>query len=668
MVLAVVALDRHIDHGEAVHPTAGHRLLDAGLYRTHVVTRDRAADDGVLEDEALTTGKRRDAQVDDGELTMAAALLLQLPFGGRRPVDGFPVGHAHVGGVDVDAELACHALERHGDMGFAEAAEHGLPSLLDTLHPQRRVFRLQPTERVAHFVVVGLGVGHDGNAVLGRGPARADHLHRGALGGKRVAGVGVAQLGHRCDVAGGDLGGGQLLLAAKHEQGVQAFLATVRAVQQAVVGAHGAGQHLEQRELPDERVGDGLEDVGERLAVGDCGDGYHLVAGGDRCRALGGRRAEVADEVGQAIDAHAGDGGTQQHGELEAVEHLLGECAFELGDGGHIAGEVALELGVVARHDLLQQRVVHRVLLGLDRRGEGRGVVLTTGLVLECGLREHVGDAMQAAGFAQGQFQRRDAGAEGHAQLLEHALEAGAVLVLLVDEDHPRKAEGGSLAPQPFGLHFDAFHRAHHEHGEIGDRQRGIHLAVEVEVAGRVEQVDLVCVAVVGGPLEGRQRERQRHVPLDALRLGVEQAGAIVDPAGTGYRTGTDQQRLCQGGLAGTAVAHQGDVADAIGRVALHCASQRSNTRDVAWGREYPPSGVALQGPWTLLPSYLRLRAGGSGVAGAGDLNRLGVRVAGAGTSQRAQEENRTPDLRITSALLYRLSYLGAGSNASGRP
>ena len=30
-----------------------------------------------------------------------------------------------------------------------------------------------------------------------------------------------------------------------------------------------------------------------------------------------------------------------------------------------------------------------------------------------------------------------------------------------------------------------------------------------------------------------------------------------------------------------------------------------------------------------------------------------------------AQEENRTPDLRITSALLYQLSYLGAGSNAS---
>ena len=33
-----------------------------------------------------------------------------------------------------------------------------------------------------------------------------------------------------------------------------------------------------------------------------------------------------------------------------------------------------------------------------------------------------------------------------------------------------------------------------------------------------------------------------------------------------------------------------------------------------------------------------------------------------------AQGGNRTLDLRITSALLYRLSYLGAGSNASGRP
>ena len=30
----------------------------------------------------------------------------------------------------------------------------------------------------------------------------------------------------------------------------------------------------------------------------------------------------------------------------------------------------------------------------------------------------------------------------------------------------------------------------------------------------------------------------------------------------------------------------------------------------------------------------------------------------------RAQKENRTPDLRITSALLYRLSYLGDGPRA----
>ena len=52
VVLAVVALDPHVDDGEAVHAAGGHRLLDALLHRRDVVARDRAADDRVDELEA----------------------------------------------------------------------------------------------------------------------------------------------------------------------------------------------------------------------------------------------------------------------------------------------------------------------------------------------------------------------------------------------------------------------------------------------------------------------------------------------------------------------------------------------------------------------------------------------------------------------------------------
>ena len=47
--LAVVALDPHVDDGEAVDAAGGHRLLDAALHRRDVLLRDRAADDRVLE-------------------------------------------------------------------------------------------------------------------------------------------------------------------------------------------------------------------------------------------------------------------------------------------------------------------------------------------------------------------------------------------------------------------------------------------------------------------------------------------------------------------------------------------------------------------------------------------------------------------------------------------
>ena len=106
---------------------------------------------------------------------------------------------------------------------------------------------------------------------------------------------------------------------------------------------------------------------------------------------------------------------------------------------------------------------------------------------------------------ADRQLERGHARAEPVAELVERALEAGALAVELVDEDHPRHAEPAGLAPDRLGLHLDAVDRAHHEHREVDDPQRGPHVAEEVGVARRVDQVDLVAL-----PLERRHRERQR--------------------------------------------------------------------------------------------------------------------------------------------------------------
>ena len=68
-------------------------------------------------------------------------------------------------------------------------------------------------------------------------------------------------------------------------------------------------------------------------------------------------------------------------------------------------------------------------------------------------------------------------------ELVERALEVGPLPVELVDEDHAGQAELGGHPPDRLGLHLDALDRADHEHGQVGDPERGVDVADEVGVA-----------------------------------------------------------------------------------------------------------------------------------------------------------------------------------------
>jgi hypothetical protein len=72
VVLAVVALDPHVDDREAVHAARRHRLFDAALDGRDVLLRDRPADDRVDELGPFAAAHRADPQVGDGELAVAA--------------------------------------------------------------------------------------------------------------------------------------------------------------------------------------------------------------------------------------------------------------------------------------------------------------------------------------------------------------------------------------------------------------------------------------------------------------------------------------------------------------------------------------------------------------------------------------------------------------------
>ena len=168
-------------------------------------------------------------QVGDGELPVAAGLLLDLALGLGRADDRLAVGHADVLGVDVDAELARQPLERDGQVGVAAAAQHGLVGLLvalDDAGPGPRPAAAAGRPSLSSSACV---TGISASAEHRRGRASGGGTRTGAsFGAERVAGRACGQLGDRGDVAGDDPVAVQVLLAAQEEQAVQALLGAGR--------------------------------------------------------------------------------------------------------------------------------------------------------------------------------------------------------------------------------------------------------------------------------------------------------------------------------------------------------------------------------------------------------------------------------------------------------
>ena len=164
-----------------------------------------------------------------------------------------------------------------------------------------------------------------------------------------------------------------------------------------------------------------------------------------------------------------------------------------------------------------------------------------------------------------------------------------------------REPELVGHAPHDLGLHLDALDRGHHEHREVGGTQRGGDVADEVGVPGGVDHVDLVAVV-----LERGDGQRHRDPPPRLLGVEVGDGVAVLDLAETGDRPGGEEQRLGERRLARSAVAHEGDVADLLGRERLgrhrptpvHTCRSRSSAESTHGRRRLPGAkGPVAGGP-----------------------------------------------------------------------
>ncbi len=234
--------DLHVDHGEAEHAGVLHRLVDALLDRGDELAGDGAADDLVDELEPAAALERFDAEERDPELPVAAGLLLVLALGLRLVGDRLAVGDLHVLGLDFHAELGAEARLGDPEVRLALTPQQRLVGLGVAFEPQRGVFVEEPVQRVRELVLVALRLRLDRDGEHGRGRFERLDVDVGAARAEDVAGRGVGQLGHRRDVAGGNLRHRLLLLAPHQRQLVQALLVHRAPVHERGVGLHRALQ------------------------------------------------------------------------------------------------------------------------------------------------------------------------------------------------------------------------------------------------------------------------------------------------------------------------------------------------------------------------------------------------------------------------------------------
>ena len=117
------------------------------------------------------------------------------------------------------------------------------------------------------------------------------------------------------------------------------------------------------------------------------------------------------------------------------------------------------------------------------------------------------------------------------------------------------------LAPDGLGLGLDAGDGAEHADAAVEDAEAALDLGREVDVAGRVDDVDLSATPL--GPRRGR---RDRDAALALLGHVVGRGRAVVDVADPVDTAREVEDPLGRGRLAGVDVGDDPDVADPLDR------------------------------------------------------------------------------------------------------
>ena len=166
----------------------------------------------------------------------------------------------------------------------------------------------------------------------------------------------------------------------------------------------------------------------------------------------------------------------------------------------------------------------------------------------------------------------------GAESIVDHRDAAGKIRtdpIHLVDETDPRHAVFVGLAPDGLGLGLDTGDRVEHGDRAVQHAQAAFDLDREIDVSGRVDDVDAVIVPEAGGRGRG-----DRDPALLLLGHPVHRRGAFVNLAHFIGAPSVIEDALGRGRLAGIDMRHDADVSVPLeGCCARHESNSAGATR-----------------------------------------------------------------------------------------
>ena len=299
------------------------------------------------------------------------------------------------------------------------------------------------------------------------------------------------------------------------------------------------------------------------------------------------RRREVVEHgVEQRLDALVLEGrAAEDRGERD-LERRLADRLLEAVDRDVGLFEDQVDEPVVVVADLVEQ-VLAAPARGSSvlRRDLADDDVLAEVVLVGDGLHlDEVDDAEELGLGADRKLDRHGVGPEPVDHRLDALVEVRADAVHLVDVGDARDAVLVGLAPDRLGLRLDAGDRVEQRDRAVEDAQRALDLDGEVDVSGRVDDVDAVI-----GPLTGRGRGRDRDAALLLLLHPVHRGRALVDLTDLVRATGVVEDPLGGRRLTGVDVRHDADIAGLVERELTGHGSSASTSQ----GKENGPLGPA---------------------------------------------------------------------------